>query len=150
MWNAYTDAYVKGDMGWIKKTFRRALKMWTISVICGIIMLASSGIFYRLWIKEAVIVPMSISACVLIYISMFNLNNCVTYLLNGLNKIRVQIYTSVAFTVIFLIAVTLVGKAHGVTGIVLCMSASYGLMSIIHLYQCRLLIDGKAKGIWNK
>lgn len=87
MWNAYTDAYVKGDMGWIKKTFRRALKMWTISVICGIIMLASSGIFYRLWIKEAVIVPMSISACVLIYISMFNLNNCVTYLLNGLNKI---------------------------------------------------------------
>ena len=70
MWNAYTDAYVKGDMGWIKKTFRRALKMWTISVICGIIMLASSGIFYRLWIKEAVIVPMSISACVLIYISM--------------------------------------------------------------------------------
>lgn len=23
MWNAYTDAYVKGDMGWIKKTFRR-------------------------------------------------------------------------------------------------------------------------------
>ena len=55
MWNAYTDAYVKGDMGWIKKTFRRALKMWTISVICGIIMLASSGIFYRLWIKEAVI-----------------------------------------------------------------------------------------------
>jgi len=150
MWNAYTDAYVKGDMVWINKTFQKALKMWGLSVACGIVMIAVSGFFYRLWIDTAVIIPISTSACTLIYISMFNLNNCATYLLNGLNKIRVQIYTSILFTTIFLIGMILWGKHYGINGIVLCMATSYGLMSVIHLYQCRLLIKGNATGTWNK
>ena len=28
MWNAYTDAYVKGDMKWIANNFNRTLKLW--------------------------------------------------------------------------------------------------------------------------
>ena len=150
MWNAYTDAYVKDEMHWISHTFHHALKMWGITIIGGLIMLAFSGLFYHLWIGKSVVIPFSISAIVLAYISMFNLNNCVTYLLNGLNKVRVQIYTSILFTVFFLIVVMLLGRSFGVIGIVLSMTISYGLMSMIHLYQCRLLIKQKAKGIWNK
>jgi O-antigen/teichoic acid export membrane protein len=150
MWNAYTDAYVKGDMQWISHTFNHALKMWMITIIGGFVMLAISGVFYHFWIGKSVVIPFSVSASVLAYIGMFNLNNCATYLLNGLNKIRVQIYTSFIFTVFFLIVVTLLGRNFGVIGIILSMTISYGLMSMIHLYQCRLLIKQKAKGIWNK
>lgn len=38
----------------------------------------------------------------------------------------------------------------GIEGVVLSMAGSYACMSLIHLYQCRLLIKEKAKGIWNK
>ena len=38
MWSAYTDAYVKGDMVWIEKTYYRALKLWGISILGGIVM----------------------------------------------------------------------------------------------------------------
>lgn len=150
MWSAYTDAYVKGDFPWIRKTFRRALSIWGLTLVGGAVLLAVSPIVYSLWLGDRVSVPLTISACTLLYISAYNLNNCVTYLLNGFNKIRVQILTSVIFTIVYLAAVPLCGMRFGVEGIVLCMALSYTAMALIHLYQCRLLINEKATGIWNK
>ena len=103
-----------------------------------------------LWVGNKVFVPLSVSMSVLAYVCFFNLNNCATYLINGLNKIRIQIITSITITVIYFVVVIFVGKRHGIEGIVLAMAASYALMSTIHLYQCNLLIKCKAKGIWNK
>ena len=150
MWNAYTDAYVKGDMKWIANNFNRTLKLWGISVIGGIIMHLGCQIFYHLWIGDNVSVPFTVSLSTLIYVCFFNLNNCVTYLINGLNKLKVQIVTSLAFTAIYVLVVLSIGDKLGIEGVVLCMAGSYASMSIIHLYQCRLLIKNKAKGIWNK
>ena len=150
MWNAYTDAYVKGDMKWIANNFNRTYKLWGISVIGGIIMLLGCQIFYHLWIGDNVSVPFTVSLSTLIYVCFFNLNNCVTYLINGLNKLKVQIVTSLSFTAIYVLVVLSIGDKLGIEGVVLCMAGSYASMSIIHLYQCRLLIKNKAKGIWNK
>ncbi len=150
MWNAYTDAYVKGDMAWIATNFGRALKLWALSLVGGAAMLALSHLFYHIWVGDKVDVPFSVSLCTLGYVSMFNLNNCVTYLLNGLNKIRVQIITSLLGTLLYVAAVMWMGGSLGVEGIVGCMAASYALMALVHLYQCRLMIRGKAKGIWDK
>lgn len=150
MWNAYTDAYVKGDMQWIRSTFRKALLFWGASVVGGLVMLVVCRLFYRLWVGDMVEVPLSVSASTLAYICFFNLNNCATFLINGLNKIFVQIIISLAVTALYIVTVLNVGGTLGVEGIVLSMAASYALMSAVHLYQCRLLISGKAKGIWNK
>ncbi len=150
LWNAYTDASVKNDWEWIQKSFRRSLKIWGLSLVVGIAMLISSNVFYHYWVGDSVMIPLSVSTFVLLYISFFNLNNCVTYLLNGLNKIHVQIITSVAFTGVYLIIVLLYGRSYGINGIVLCMSICYLMMGLIHLYQCYLLIQRKARGIWNK
>lgn len=150
MWNAYTDAYVKGDMQWIKATFNKALKFWVLSICGGLGMLLICNLFYKLWIGNMVNVPLSVSASTLIYVCFFNLNNCATYLINGLNKIFVQIIISLAVTTLYIIIVLAFGRKLGVEGIVLSMAASYAVMSVVHLYQCRKLINGKADGIWNK
>lgn len=150
MWNAYTDAYVKGDMQWIKATFNKALKFWVLSICGGLGMLLICNLFYKLWIGNMVNVPLSVSASTLIYVCFFNLNNCATYLINGLNKIFVQIIISLAVTTLYIITVLAFGRKLGVEGIVLSMAASYAVMSVVHLYQCRKLINSKADGIWNK
>lgn len=150
MWSAYTDAYVKGDMQWIASTFGKAIKLWLLSVVGGAVMLGCSGAFYSLWIGDAVNIPFEVSLCVWLYISMFNFNNCVTYLLNGLNKIRVQIYTSVIVTAAYLVFIYFIGHRIGMVGIVLGMAVAYALMAVVHYYQCRLLIAGSARGVWNK
>lgn len=150
MWNAYTDAKVKGDYPWVARTFRRALLLWAGTIVGGLVMFAGSGIFYELWVGQRVEVPWTVSLVTLAYITLYNLNNCVTYLLNGFNKIRVQVITSIVATAGYLLTVWLIGDAWGVCGIVGSMAVSYGVMALIHLYQCRLLISQKARGIWDK
>ena len=73
-----------------------------------------------------------------------------TYLLNGLNIIYVQIFTSVIATAVYLTTIAVYGKGWGIEGIVLSMTFCYAAMSIIHLYQCKLIIRQEAKGIWKK
>lgn len=150
MWNAYTDAYVKQDFNWIEKAFKSALKIWLFTEFAGIIMLIVSQYFYLFWVGKAVHVPFMVSLSVFLYISFFNLNNCVTYLLNGLNKIYIQIITSITATFIYLTIMFVLGKNMNIQEIVFYMSAAYGAMTAIHFYQCRKLINQKATGIWNK
>lgn len=150
LWNAYTDAYIKNDMKWINKTFLKSLKTWLLTVLLGIIMILFSPIFYFYWIGDNIKIPTSVSICVFIFICAFNLNNSVTYLLNGLNKIRIQIYTSIVMTVLFIITIATIGKNLNIELISLCMASSYMIMGMIHFYQCKLLINNKAKGLWNK
>jgi O-antigen/teichoic acid export membrane protein len=150
MWNAYTDAYVKHDYAWIRRTFRYALVMWAGTIVAGLLMLVLSPYFFDLWIGQTVSVPMSVSASVLGFICFFNLNNCLTMLINGLNKIYVQIIISIVVTAAYIAVILINGKQLGIEGIVNCMTVSYIFMSIIHLYQCRLLIGQRATGIWNK
>lgn len=150
MWNAYTDAYVKQDYAWIRKTLYRALNIWGLSLIAGAGLLLVSNLFYQFWIGDAVTVPFSVSFCVYIYVSFFNLNNCATALINGLNKIQIQIITSAIFTILYIFSVFWGGSQYGIEGIVLCMATCYAAMSLIHLYQCKLIIQQKASGMWNK
>lgn len=150
MWNAYTDAYVKQDFNWIEKAFKSALKIWLFTEFAGIIMLIVSQYFYLFWVGKAVHVPFMVSLSVFLYISFFNLNNCVTYLLNGLNKIYIQIITSITATFIYLTIMFVWGRNMNIQEIVFYMSAAYGAMTAIHFYQCRKLIKQKATGIWNK
>ena len=150
LWNAYTDAATKGDYEWIRRTFRKSLMMWCASVILGLVVLVLSGWFFRIWVGDSVTIPFAISSCVLLYVCIFNLNNCATYLVNGLNKIHVQIISSILTTLFYLVAVFVIKDKYGVVGISLSMAAAYIVMSVIHLYQCRLLVERKAKGIWNK
>lgn len=150
MWNAYTDAYVKQDFNWIEKAFKSALKIWLFTEFAGILMLIFSQYFYLFWVGKSVHVPFMVSLSVFLYISFFNLNNCVTYLLNGLNKIYIQIITSITATFIYLTIMFAWGKNMNIQEIVFYMSAAYGAMTAIHFYQCRKLINQKATGIWNK
>ena len=150
MWNAYTDASVKNDWNWIRKTFNRAMWMWALTLVASAMMLLGGNLFFRLWVGDSVIVPWTVSVSVLAYVTFFNLNNCVTYLLSGLNTIRVQIITSVVATLAYLALVLLYGKDWGIEGFVLCMTLCYAVMSLIHLYQSRLIINQKATGIWSK
>jgi len=43
-----------------------------------------------------------------------------------------------------------VGDVFGIEGIVVSMAICYMAMALVHLYQCRLIISGRARGVWNK
>lgn len=150
LWNAYTDAYEKKEMLWIKKSFYWSVKICLLLCCFGLVMLVISNWFYHVWIGDAVKVSLPISVGVLIYVCFYNLNNCATSLLNGLNMIRVQLFTSIFVTLLYFVIVHYLGTHYGTVGISLSMGLCYALMSVIHLYQCKIIINGKASGIWVK
>lgn len=149
-WNAYTDASVRKDYKWMRSAFRNTLKMWGASVIFGLLLLLLSPWFFKMWVGDNVNISWELSGITLAYICMLNLNSCVTFLLNGLNIIRVQIYTSVIFTLLYLLAVILTDGKWGVIGIISLMTVTYVGMFVVHCYQCIMILNGKAKGIWLK
>lgn len=149
-WNAYTDAYVKDDMKWIKKTFNKTLYMWGFMSLLGGILIIIAPIFYKLWVGTKVNIEWTLSVSTLFYVCMYNLNNCVTFLINGVNKIYIQIISSIVCTLIYVIAVELLKGKFGPEGIVMCMGITYLIMACIHFFQCKLIINRKATGIWNK
>ena len=150
LWSAYTDASAKQDYRWIRRTFRKTLYLWGLSLIGGLFLLAISSWFFKKWVGDSVSVPFEVSCCILLYVCFFNLNNCATYLINGLNKIKVQMITSIIFTLIYLVSIYYIGGTFGIVGITLAMTGAYVLMSVIHLYQCHLFLSHKASGIWDK
>ena len=151
LWNAYTDASVKNDYAWIRKIFKKSIYLWAVSLLLGLLMLLISGWFFKKWVGNSIDIPLGVSISILIYVCMFNFNNCVTYLINGLNKIKIQIITSILGTIIYLIAVCFFIKGtYGIYGISISMCVIYTLMSLVHLYQCNLLAKNKAHGIWNE
>lgn len=150
LWNAYTDAIVKNDYGWIGRTYKRSMEILGLSVIAGLILLLVSGIFFKKWIGDTVTIPFEVSVCVLLYVCSFNFANCSAYLLNGFNKIRLQIFLSVVMTVLYLVAISYVTGQYGVVGITLSMAAVSLIEGCVYAYQARQLIAQKAVGIWNQ
>ncbi len=150
LWNGYTDAYVKGDWEWIRNTYKKSLKVWGLSILAGIVLLFLAEPFFEIWLAKRVEIPFRISFLVLLYVSFFNLNNCATYLINGLNVIRIQIISSIVVTFLYIISVILLGTNLSLEGLILCLVFSYVIMSAVHLYQCHLILTKKATGIWLK
>ena len=151
LWNAYTDASVKNDYAWIRKIFKKSIYLWAASLLLGLLMLLISGWFFKKWVGNSVDIPLGVSISILIYVCMFNFNNCVTGRGGGGDKVKIQMRRSILGTIIYLIAVCFFIKGtYVIYGISISMCVIYTLMSLVHLYQCNLLAKNKAHGIWNE
>ena len=150
LWNAYTDAYVKNDMGWIKKTFWLSLKMWGITACIGLLMLLVSPWVYGIWIGDALDIPFSVSFSIFVYFCFLNLSNCASYLLNGLNIIYVQLLSSIFVTILYLLIVFPMGRYFYIEGVSWSMTLSFVILSLIRFYQVKKVFNGTASGCWLK
>lgn len=52
VWSATTDAYIRKDYMWIKKTISFSQKVCFISILIGILMLVASKYVYLIWLRE--------------------------------------------------------------------------------------------------
>lgn len=150
LWSAFTDAYVKRDIQWMKNIYRRLMKMFLLSSICIVMMVVISPWIYQLWIGDNVSIRIDVSILVGIYILIAVWGNIHGTLINGMGKIRFQLWYSVAIMLFFLPLALLLGNALNLVGILLSMILVNVPGIIGGRYQVIRLINGQAKGIWNK
>ncbi|MET2984902.1 lipopolysaccharide biosynthesis protein [Aureibaculum conchae] len=151
-WAAYTEAWVKKDMVWIKNTVKKLLMIWGGLAIGGILMVFFADPFYHILSKGKVEVPLKLSIALLIYFITFNFGGIFVMFINGVGKIKLQMYSSAIGALVFIAVAIILVKYYkiGMIGLVVAsiLSNFYGL--ILAPIQYRKLINNSATGIWGK
>ena len=150
-WNATTDAYQRNDMEWIRKATKK-LRLMTIGFLfCLVVMILLSDTIYAIWIDRQTVIDIKMSIVMAVYIFILIYSMRYSYFINGIGKLRLQLYFTAAAAILFIpIAYLTTQWSHDIIWfmIVMCLVNIPGL--IVNRIQFSKLINGKAKGIWNK
>ena len=150
LWSAFTDAYVKKDVEWMKNIYRRLMQMYLFVFVDIVLMVAVSPWIYQWWIGDNVNINIKLSALVGIYIIIAVWGSIHGTLINGMGKIRFQLWYSVTIMIAFLPLAQFLGQLFDIVGILLAMIIVNVPGFIFGRYQVIRLINGTASGIWNK
>jgi O-antigen/teichoic acid export membrane protein len=149
-WSHFSDALIKSEYRWIKNVISKLLKAWVGIALTGIIMFMLWNSIFSLWIGTKAKFDYTLSFWVLIYYLTYTFGNVFTMFLNGSGKILIQFFTYLITPIVFLILSKYLSSSLGPSGIVIAalMCNVYGIL--LAPYQYYLIINKKAKGIWNR
>jgi len=149
-WSAFTEAWSKSEMGWIKRSLKGLLLIWFITAGFTVLMILIADPVYRIWVGKDIEVPFSLTFFMGIYAIIFIWNNIFAYFLNGIGKIRIQLYSSVITGVLVIPAMVYLGKMMGIKGVVIGTIIIMVMNAVWVTIQSRKIIRGTASGIWLK
>ena len=150
LWSAYNDAYAKNDYPWMKSLYNRLININMIVVLGVFVMISVSPIVYKLWIGDTVSIPLVVSILVGLYIACQTISTMHASILNGMGIIRIQIIQAALQGFLFVGAILIIGKGLDLISILLIMLLTAVIPAVILPVQVRLLLNNKAKGIWEK
>lgn len=149
-WSAFTEAWVKKDFGWIKTTMRKLNMLWAGLLVVTLFMLAFSGFFFKLWVGKDVVVPIGVSIVLAAYFMINARNMIYMYFLNGIGKIKLQLYFSTLGMILNVPLAIYLGRKIGVHGVILSTLILNSISLIWTVMQYNKIINNKATGIWNQ
>jgi O-antigen/teichoic acid export membrane protein len=150
LWSAFTDAYAKEEFAWIKSTLSKMKKVWGLLIIFTILVLLSSPWIYKVWIGNSVMVPFALSAAMSSYVIVYIWQTIHVFFLNGIGKIKLQLYLVIFSGVINIPLAIFLGKKLGLVGITLTSTLLFIFMGTIFSIQTRKILNKTAVNIWNK
>ncbi len=151
VWSATTDAYIRNDFTWIKKTISFSQKVCIISIIIGILMLFVSKFIYGIWLgKDAIDISYSTTGLILLYISFEMLYKVYGTIINGTGKVFAQMILTGIIAIIYIPLALLLGSSWGLSGVLITNVIVFAVNYIWAKMQCNKLINQTATGIWNK
>ena len=151
VWSATTDAYIRNDFTWIKKTISFSQKVCIISIIIGILMLFVSKFIYGIWLgKDAIDISYSTTGLILLYISFEMLYKVYGTIINGTGKVFAQMILTGIIAIIYIPLALLLGSSWGLSGVLIANVIVFAVNYIWAKMQCNKLINQTATGIWNK
>ena len=149
-WSAFTEAWAKKDTAWIKATIQKLQRIWLIFTGLTILQLVCAPFIYRIWLGDAVYIPYPLSASMALYSILLNWNSIYVQFLNGVGKIKFQLYIGILGMILIIPLTIYFGKVIGITGIILATCVMSVLNTTWTYLQYKKLIENKATGIWNQ
>lgn len=149
-WSAFTEAYVKKDMEWMKRTYRSLVKVFAFISGCGLLMLALSPWIFPLWLGDSVTVPFTLTLLLFVY-QMFNVwGSMHSTIIYGIGKIKAQLLSSACVCCLNVPLAIIFCYHWGIIGLMIVQVLLIGGLLWIGPFQIRKLLNNSAYGIWNK
>lgn len=151
-WSAFTDAFHRQDHQWIRSTVRALMRIWFLSLVVVVVMLLAAPTVYQLWVGDSITVSWGLSLTFAVWVSLSSGIAVFSNFLSGVGKIRLSMYHAVFVMIINLpLSIFLAGPCGmGSTGVILASVLGMIPRLILQPLQYRLIILGKARGIWNR
>lgn len=150
-WSAFTHAYEKGDINWIKQILKKLLYILIGIVGMLILIWLFNGFIFKLWIKNKIHVDSTVGLLFAIYFMLLSAMIPFTNFINGTGKIKLQLYVS-CFASLINIPLAIYLTRHFNMGIggsivsgIICIVPFVMLMGI----QTFKILNNKAEGVWN-
>lgn len=132
-WSAFTDAYVKGNILWIKRTLIKLNLLIIPLSIMVVILIFFNRDLINIWIGHEIIYSDSLVLLMGIYTIINIWNNTYSYFLNGAGKIEIQLFISIIGALINIPLSIYFAKFlnMGTSGIILGTICSLSIFAII-------------------
>jgi len=151
-WSAFTEAYVKNDLTWIRSIIRKLnVLSFLFSGIIGIMVLASPFVF-RLWVGASVRIPFVLSALMGLFAAISIVGTPYSTFLNGLGKIKLSLWIAIAGSSLNIPLAIFLAKhmSLGIAGVILSVCICNSPILIYGPLQYGKIIKNKAVGIWGR
>lgn len=149
-WSAFTEAWIKEEIGWIKNIMQKLFILWTVLLMIGIVMLLFSKRIYSLWVGDKIIIPYTMSVLVGAWILLNAWNGIFSQFLNGVGKIKLQLFLGISAAAANIPCAIFLGKKFGIEGVLVANLLVLSIGVWMYPLQYYKLINNKATGIWNK
>ena len=149
-WSAYTEAFAKGDITWIKNSMKKIVFIWVSLFFIIILMLILADKAYVFWVGKSIKVPFMLSVAMAFYVVINAWCGIFAQFLNGVGKIKLQLYSGLVGALINIPLAIFLGKYMGISGVVLSTCFLAVIAAVWAPVQYYKLINNTAKGIWNK
>lgn len=150
-WSSFTDAFSKQDFIWMRKSMNKMRMIWIFSSLSILpLLVISSEFIYSYWIgsyfKSSLLISISMSLYVCGYTCI--MLNC--YFLNGVSKLKIQLYLYVFSSIVNIPLGIYLGKFFGIAGIILSNVIIFILMGAVLWIQTEKVLNQNDSGIWSK
>jgi len=148
-WSAFTDAYSQNDFTWMKESYNKLKYISWILPVVALILISLSGIVYKFWIKDSVIIPFSVTTILGTYFVIQSWAYLNAQILNGIGKITLQLILNIVAMILHIPLALYLGKYTGIIGVVMSSTIICVLIYMVTTKQVSLILEEKSYGIWN-
>lgn len=151
-WSAYTDAFHRGELSWIRNSLWKLVWAWLVLGVVVVLMTLGSDFFYRLWVGDSIKIPLIMSILMGVYALMTSWCNMFVSFLNGVGKIRLQLYVALAAGAISIPLAIYFSRSLGIRsgGVILAICLCLLPLCFLWPMQTHRILLRVDTGIWGK
>lgn len=130
-WNATADAYSRKDYKWIRRSSHKLNLLMVGIFLLLTVMVVVSEVVYQIWIGDEVHIPFELSVCTAAYIFILSLSQRYSYILNGLNQLKIQLVFIIGATIVFYPLAWYVCKTFGTVTSLVCVMCLVNIPGVL-------------------